>query len=94
LQDAIQTAVGGNAISRVLQDEQRYDLVMRYLPQYGGTTKAIEKIRLLAPSNERVSPGQFCKMSIADGGSGTYANAVPAPSRSSTPFADAISAPR
>ena len=32
VQDAIQTAVGGGAVSQVLQGEQRYDLVMRYLP--------------------------------------------------------------
>ena len=34
VQDAIQTAVGGNALTQVLQGEQRYDLVMRYLPEY------------------------------------------------------------
>src|SRR4029077_3122515 len=33
-QDAIQTAIGGNALTQVLQGEQRYDLVMRYLPRY------------------------------------------------------------
>ena len=32
VQDAVQTAAGGNAITQVLQGEQRYDLVMRYLP--------------------------------------------------------------
>ena len=32
VQDAIQTAVGGNALTQVLQGEARYDLVMRYLP--------------------------------------------------------------
>ena len=32
VQDVIQTAVGGSAVSQVLQGEQRYDLVMRYLP--------------------------------------------------------------
>jgi hypothetical protein len=31
VQDAIQTAVGGNAVSQVLQGEQRYDLVPRYM---------------------------------------------------------------
>ncbi len=30
VQDAIQTAVGGNAVSQVLEGEQRYDLVLRY----------------------------------------------------------------
>jgi cobalt-zinc-cadmium resistance protein CzcA len=33
IQDAIQSAVGGNPLTQVLQGEQRYDLVMRYLPQ-------------------------------------------------------------
>ena len=49
VQDAIQTAVGGNAVSQVLQGEQRYDLVLRYLPQYRNTKEAIENIRLLSP---------------------------------------------
>ena len=34
VQDAVQTAIGGNALTQVLQDEQRYDLVLRYLPQF------------------------------------------------------------
>ena len=40
VQDAIQTAVGGNALTQVLQEEQRYDLVLRYLPQYRDTRDA------------------------------------------------------
>ena len=39
VQDAIQTAVGGNALTQVLQGEQRYDLVMRYLPQFRNTQR-------------------------------------------------------
>jgi len=30
IQDAVQTAVGGNAVSQVLIGEQRYDVVVRY----------------------------------------------------------------
>ena len=47
VQDAIQTAVGGGALTQVLIGEQRYDLVLRYLPQYRDTREAIERIRLL-----------------------------------------------
>ncbi len=72
VQDAIQTAVGGNALTQVLQGEARYDLVMRYLPQYRNTKEAIEKIRLLSPSGERVSLAQLCKVSVADGASEVY----------------------
>ncbi len=72
VQDAIQTAVGGTAFTQVLQGEQRYDLVMRYLPQYRDTKEAIENIRLFSPSGERVSLGQLCTIEERDGGSEIY----------------------
>jgi len=75
VQDAIQTAVGGNTLSQVLIGEQRYDLVLRYLPQYRDTREAIEKIRLLAPSGERVSLAQLTKAKVSDGGSEIYREA-------------------
>jgi len=75
VQDAIQTAVGGNALTQVLQGEQRYDLVLRYLPLYRDTKEAIEKIRLLAPSGERVSLAQLTKVNVEDGGSEIYREA-------------------
>jgi cobalt-zinc-cadmium resistance protein CzcA len=75
IQDAIQTAVGGNAVSHVLQGEQRYDLVARYLPRYRNTREAIENIRLLSPSGERVSLAQLCTFKMADGASTLYREA-------------------
>jgi cobalt-zinc-cadmium resistance protein CzcA len=72
IQDAIQTAVGGNALTQVLQGEQRYDLVARYQAPYRDTREAIANIRLLAPSGERVSLAQLCKIEIKDGGSEIY----------------------
>jgi len=75
VQDAIQTAVGGNALTQVLIGEQRYDLVLRYLPAYRDTREAIEKIRLLAPTGERVSLAQLTKVNVIDGGSEIYREA-------------------
>ena len=72
VQDAILTAVGGNALTQVLQGEARYDLVMRYLPQYRDTKEAIEQIRLLSPSGERVSLAQLCNIDQRDGASEIY----------------------
>jgi cobalt-zinc-cadmium resistance protein CzcA len=72
VQDAVQTAVGGNALTQVLQGEQRFDLVMRYLPQYRDRKEAIEKIRLLSPSGERVSLAQLSSVDVADGASEIY----------------------
>jgi cobalt-zinc-cadmium resistance protein CzcA len=75
VQDAIQTAVGGGAITQVLQGEQRYDLVARYLPVYRNTKEAIENIRLLAPTGERVSLAQLSKVQVLDGASEIYREA-------------------
>jgi heavy metal efflux system protein len=75
VQDAIQTAVGGNALTQVLVGEQRYDLVMRYQPEYRDTKEAIERIRLLSPTGERVSLAQLTKVSVRDGGAEIYREA-------------------
>ncbi len=75
VQDAIQTAVGGSALSQVLIGEQRYDLTLRYLPEYRDTREAIEKIRLLSPTGERVSLAQLTKSNVSDGGSEIYREA-------------------
>jgi cobalt-zinc-cadmium resistance protein CzcA len=72
VQDAVQTAVGGNALTQVLKGEARYDLTLRYLPQYRNTKEAIENIRLLSPSGERVSLAQLCKIRMTDEASEVY----------------------
>ena len=72
VQDAIQTAVGGNALTQVLKGEESYSLVMRYLPKYRNTMEAIRNIRLLSPSGERVSLDQLCTVQEADEGSEIY----------------------
>jgi cobalt-zinc-cadmium resistance protein CzcA len=72
VQEAVETAVGGKAVSQVLQGEQRYDLVVRYQAPYRETKEAIEHIRLVAPSGERVSLAQLAKVEVRDGASEIY----------------------
>jgi cobalt-zinc-cadmium resistance protein CzcA len=72
IQDAIQTAVGGNAVSQVLIGEQRYDMVLRYQPPYRNTQPAISRVRLLAPTGERVSLAQLTRIEIKDGAYDIY----------------------
>jgi heavy metal efflux system protein len=75
VQDAVETAIGGKAVTQVLQGEQRYDLVVRYLAPYRDTQEAIEKIRIVAPSGERVSLAQLTSPSVKDGASEIYREA-------------------
>ncbi len=72
VQDAIQTAAGGGAVTQVLQGEARYDVVLRYQPQFRNTREALENIRLLSPSGERVSLAQLCTVRQEDGASEIY----------------------
>jgi len=72
VQDAIQTAVGGNAVTQLLEGDARYDVVIRYLPEYRSTQEAIDNIRLLAPSGERVSLAQLTDVKTEDGAEEIY----------------------
>src|ERR1039458_5177502 len=72
IQDAIQTAVGGSAVSQVLLGEERYDVVVRYQAEYRDTQKAIANVRLLSPSGERVSLAQLTRVAVKDGAYDIY----------------------
>ena len=67
IQDALQTAIGSNAVTQVQQGEARYDVTLRYQKQYRDTREAIEEVRLLSPSGERVSLLQLTKIETVDG---------------------------
>jgi cobalt-zinc-cadmium resistance protein CzcA len=72
VQDAIQTAVGGFPIGQVLQGEAVYNLTARYQQPYRDTKEAIQDIRILSPSGERVSLAQVAKVQVKDGAYDIY----------------------
>ena len=75
IQDAIETAVGGKAVSQVLQGEQRYDLVVRYQERYRDTKEAIASVLLVSPTGQRVSLGQLTAVTVRDGAYDIYREA-------------------
>jgi cobalt-zinc-cadmium resistance protein CzcA len=72
VQDAVQTAVGANALTQVQQGEARFDVTLRYAKQYRDTREAIQDVRLLSPSGERVSLAQLTTISADDGAEEIY----------------------
>jgi heavy metal efflux system protein len=72
IQDAIQTAVGGTVLSEVLKGEAQFDLVLRYQKPYRDTREAIENVRLLSPTGERVSLAQLTTIGTTDGAEEIY----------------------
>ena len=75
IQDAVQTAVGANAVTQVQQGEARFDVTLRYRKQDRDTREAIQNVRLLSPSGERVSLAQLTKVSTDDGAEEIYREA-------------------
>jgi len=75
VQDAVETAIGGKAVTQVLEGEKRYDLVVRYQAPYRDTREAVENIRIVAPSGERVSLAQLTNIKVEDGASEIYREA-------------------
>jgi cobalt-zinc-cadmium resistance protein CzcA len=67
VEDAVQTAVGANAVTQVQQGEARFDVTLRYQQQYRDTREAIENVRLLSPAGERVSLAQLTTATTDDG---------------------------
>jgi cobalt-zinc-cadmium resistance protein CzcA len=72
VQDAIETAVGGKAVSQILKGEERFDLVVRYQEPYRKTIENIANIQILSPSGERVSLGELSDIKVGDGASMIY----------------------
>jgi cobalt-zinc-cadmium resistance protein CzcA len=74
IQDVVETAVGGKAVSEVLPagTPERYDVVVRYQEPYRKDPQVIRNIRLLAPSGERVSLAQLTTMEVRDGAYDIY----------------------
>ena len=74
IQDAVETAVGGKAVSQVLPagTPERYDVVVRYQEPYRKDPAAISNVRLLSSSGERVSLEQLTKMEVRDGAYDIY----------------------
>ncbi len=72
IQDALQTAVGGNVLSEVLIGEAQFDLVLRDQKQYRDTKEAIANVRILSPSGERVSLAQLTSIKTSDGAEEIY----------------------
>ncbi len=72
VQDALQNAVGAAPLTQVLRGEARYDLTMRYKAQYRDTEEALDRVRLVGSTGERVSLRQLCSITTTDGAEEIY----------------------
>jgi len=69
---AVQAAIGGRAITQVLEGDRRFDLVVRWQPKDRQSSEAIRKIQIALPGGGYVPLGQVADISVAEGASFIY----------------------
>jgi cobalt-zinc-cadmium resistance protein CzcA len=68
----VQAAIGGQAVTQVLEGDRRFDLVVRWLPQYRQSLDGIRNIRVSVPSGGQVPLAQIADIRTAEGASFIY----------------------
>ncbi|TAL11435.1 MAG: efflux RND transporter permease subunit [Nitrospirae bacterium] len=63
----VQAAIGGQAVTQVLEGERRFDLVVRFLSKYRQDVEAISEIQVSTPDGPRIPLKQLAKISTQTG---------------------------
>jgi heavy metal efflux system protein len=72
----VQAAIGGQAITQVLQGERAFNLRIRWLPKYRESLNAIRQIRIAQPSGGYVQLDQVADIKTVEGASFIYREAL------------------
>jgi cobalt-zinc-cadmium resistance protein CzcA len=67
LDAAVQAAIGGITSTQILQGDRRFDMVVRYQPQFRQDPQAIKNILLPTPDGGRVPLGQVAEVTVRNG---------------------------
>jgi heavy metal efflux system protein len=68
----VQAAIGGQAVTQVLEGDRRFNLVVRWKPEYRTSLEAIRRIRVSVPVGGFVPLGQVAEIKTAEGASFIY----------------------
>jgi heavy metal efflux system protein len=68
----VQAAIGGQAVTQVLQGERAFNLVVRWEPKYRNSLDAIRQIRIAQPSGGYVQLDQVAEIKTMEGASFIY----------------------
>src|SRR5258707_12061228 len=72
----VQAAIGGQAVTQVLEGDRRFDLVVRWKPEYRQSLDAVRQIRVNLPSGGQIPLDQVANIETAEGASFIYREAL------------------
>jgi cobalt-zinc-cadmium resistance protein CzcA len=64
---AVQAAIGGSAVTQILEGDRRFDFVVRYQPQYRQNIEEMKNILLPTADGSRVPLGQVASIGFREG---------------------------
>jgi cobalt-zinc-cadmium resistance protein CzcA len=67
LNAAVQAAIGGSAVTQVLQGDRRFDFVVRYQPAYRSDPEAIRNVLIATPDGGKVPLGEVAGIAVRNG---------------------------
>ncbi|MGA2960534.1 MAG: efflux RND transporter permease subunit [Candidatus Korobacteraceae bacterium] len=67
LNATVQAAIGGIAATQILEGDRRFDMVVRFQPQFRRDADSIKNILLPTPDGGRVPLGQVAQVSVRNG---------------------------
>ncbi len=68
----IETAIGGKAVSQVIQGERQFDLILRLQQPYRENMEAIKNLLIATPDGQHLPLSQFCDIEVSSGASFIY----------------------
>lgn len=68
----VQGAVGGRAVTQVYEGEKRFDLTIRWLPEYRGSIAAIRRITVTTPDGKQIPLAQLARVETIEGPATVY----------------------
>ena len=68
----VQAAIGGQAVTQVLEGDRRFDLVVRWKEQFRTSLDGIREIRVPLPDGGQIPLGQVAQINTAEGASFIY----------------------
>ena len=67
VEDVIQAAIGGQAVTQVYEKEKYFDLMVRWLSPYRSSIESIREITVATPEGGVVPLGQIAQITLEDG---------------------------
>lgn len=63
----VQTAIGGTPVTQVIEGDRRFDLTVRFKPEFRQSPEAIRALLLATPDGNRIPLGQVADVSFQEG---------------------------